>query len=100
MSQVFTVKMPESLFERLQDASVAQGKSKGAVVREAVEQWLARSPAQAERIEAITRALRQQKRPRLRPEEGVDWEALRHQAAKGAAGRPEDEVQRTRRRGL
>lgn len=97
MSHVLTIKLPHPLLDQLEDACTRAGKSKGAVLREALMKWLETSPQTAFNIEGITDRLRSGKPPRLR----ADWELLRRKAsASRPALTPEEEVSRHRRRSL
>lgn len=104
MSHVLTVKIPHSLLHQLEGASRRQSKSKGALVREAIEKWLKAGSAgndQKDRQEWIRKAteamLRGKKVPYRRT---VDWETIQKKAAAGAPHdmTPEEEVMAFRRR--
>ncbi len=100
MSHVLTLKVPHPLLERLERAARSEGKSKGAVVREAVEKLLEEKSQQEgglARTREITEAHLNGKRVRVK----VDWDRLRQKAMESAPDMtPEDEVRYHRTRGL
>ena len=58
MSHLLTVKIPESLLAHLQQKALGRAKSKGALVREALEEFLLKSSSQTSQIEEITNHLK------------------------------------------
>jgi hypothetical protein len=96
MSHVLTSKIPHSLLYRLEEASTQQGKSKGALVREALEMLLRTGSSPREQIRNVTELLLKKKKPRIK----VDWNELRKKAAVSTGLSPEEEVLKFRRRRL
>jgi predicted DNA-binding protein len=100
MSHVLTVKIPHPLLDRLEMVCSSEGKTKGALVREAVEKMLEEKSEQEEglaRIRRVTDAHLKGKRVKAK----VDWERLRRKAMESAPDMtPEEEVRYHRTRGL
>jgi predicted DNA-binding protein len=100
MSHVLTVKIPHPLLDRLEEVAHQKGRSKGALVREAIESHLGKTAAAhpgTDEIAHATEAILKGKRSRLK----VDWKEI-HRMARGVplSLSPEEEVRRARRRGL
>lgn len=100
MSHVLTVKIPHSLLNQLEEESQREGKSKGAVVREAVQHFLRRRPRKEDPNEIFRKATEAMlKGKKFRPPHKIDWEAIRKKAAATAPDMaPEEEVMAFRRR--
>lgn len=100
MSHVLTLKIPHPLLNRLERVAGREGRSKGSVVREAIERLLERKgdkdPGDLD-IRAITEAHFKNRRLKIK----VDWEELRRKASEGAPSiSPEEEVRQSRWRRL
>lgn len=95
MSHVFTLKLPHPLLERLEETARGEGKSKGAFVREALEEALSQKSSPLNRIQRITETLRRKKKIRI----DFDWDELRKKITSSSVS-PEEEVSRSRRRGM
>lgn len=100
MSHVLTVKIKPSLLSRLEKRCAQEGKTKGAVVREAVERLLEEKQeydANLSRIRRVTKAYLEGKSVKSK----VDWSDLRKKAMASAPEMtPEEEVRYHRTRGL
>ncbi len=97
MTSVFTIKMAPPLLKELAIAARHTGKSRGALVREALQLLLAQRVSAAAQIAVITEALAKKKKPRLK----VDWEEIRACCSAGSEKlTPEEEVRLARRRHL
>jgi hypothetical protein len=100
MSRVLTLKVTPSLMHRLEKKCAQEGRSKGAVVREAIENHLesAATESNGPSVEKITEAMMRGKTFRLK----ADWAELRRKAREGAPNdmTPEEEVRFHRSRGL
>lgn len=96
MSHVLTVKIPHSLLQRLDELSRKEGRSKGALVRWAIERFLQGASAESSQVERITEAFMKGKNPKMR----TDWKMLYAQTRKPSSMTPEEEVRRSRRRDL
>lgn len=100
MSHVLTVKIPHPVLHRLEEVCSSEGKTKGALVREAIESFL-KGKKEVEghmaKFRRATTALLKGKKPKGK----VDWEELRRVASSVETGMtPEEEVLRSRRRWL
>ncbi len=99
MSHVLTVKIPHPLLDRLEKACSNEGKSKGALVREALESFL-KNKKEVEghlaRFRKATEAMIKGKKFKVK----VDWERLYRDAHVPMDITPEEEVRRGRLRGL
>jgi hypothetical protein len=91
--------MNESLMNRLEKRCATEGRSKGALVRDAVEkllqtplEWKSKWPS----IEEITEALMKGKRLKVK----LDWDEIYRQARVPMDITPEEEVRRGRMRGM
>lgn len=90
--KVFTIKLPNHLLKKLDEASDTTGESKGALVREALKKYLSEVLEQVgfkERFNKITKAMMQGKKP---PKSDVDWDELRRKAQVDTGMTPEEEV--------
>lgn len=91
------MKMTPPLLKELGVAARQTGKSRGALVREALQLLLAQRVSAAAQIAGITEALAGNKKPRLK----VDWEEIRARCSAGPEDlTPEEEVRLARRRYL
>jgi predicted DNA-binding protein len=84
---------------RLEKRCAQEGRSKGAVVREAIEDLLERSVTKESNlpsIEEITEALRKGKKIKVK----ADWDEIYRQARVPMDITPEEEVRRGRLRGM
>lgn len=97
MSHLLSVKIPHSLLHSLEEVSQQQGVSKGAVVRDALEDFLQRWNYANNSIQKITQNLLKKKKNRGKK---VDWDELRKLASLNPYISPEEEVRMHRRRGL
>ena len=95
MSHVLTLKVSPSLLNRLEKRCSQEGRSKGAVVREAIEKLLEEEDNLA-LIRKITEAHLKGKKIKVK----VDWESLYKEAHVPMDITPEEEVRRGRLRGL
>ena len=100
MSHVLTLKVPHPLLERLKKVAYGEGKSRGAVVREAIEKLLKEKSEDKngqDLFQRATEAYLKGKTIKVK----VDWEELRRKASEGAPSiSPEEEVLQGRRRRL
>ncbi len=97
MSNVFTIKMTQPMIQELAIVARQMGKSRGALVREALQLLLAQRVSEAAQIGSITEALPSKKKPRVK----VDWEEIRACCSTGPEDlTPEEGVRLARRRYL
>ena len=99
MSHVLTVKIPHPLLNRLEEVCSQEGKSKGALVREAIESFLkGRKEIEGHlaKFRRATEAMFKGKKVKGR----VDWEKIYREARVPMDITPEEEVRRGRLRGL
>jgi predicted transcriptional regulator len=96
MSHILTVKLPQPLLEELDAAAKQGGVSKGALVRQALESFLKAKSSFLAKIEAITRAHKRNKIPRSK----VNWDDIYAATRVPQPISPEEEVRRSRRRGM
>ena len=100
MPHVLTLKVTPSLLHRLEKKCAQEGRSKGAVVREAIEHHLNRDmpPSAGPSVEEITAAMIRGKTIPYKK----DWTELRRKARAGAPKdmTPEQEVRFHRTRGF
>jgi len=100
MPHVLTLKVTPSLLHRLEKRCAQEGRSKGAVVRDAIEHHLEKGAAEtaSPSVEEITVAMIRGKSVRLK----ADWTELRQKARAGAPKdmTPEEEVRFHRTRGF
>jgi predicted DNA-binding protein len=99
MPHVLTVKISHPLLDRLEKVCSHEGKSKGAMIREAVEKLLeekSEKEGSLMRIRKITEAHIKGKKVKIR----ADWEEIYRQARVPMDLTPEEEVRRGRLRGM
>jgi len=99
MSHVLTVKIPHPLLDRLEKVCSSEGKSKGALVREAIESFLKGKnefEGHLVRFRNATEAMFRGKKSKVK----VDWEKIYREARVPMEISPEEEVRRGRLRGL
>ncbi|MBI2067435.1 MAG: hypothetical protein HYT77_05430 [Deltaproteobacteria bacterium] len=90
------MKLPESLLDRLEQASSEKGCSKGSLIRQALEKILTEETSHLERIAEATESMKKNKKPRRK----IDWSLLRQKLSGKTRMSPEEEVIRHRRRSL
>lgn len=99
MSHVLTVKIPHPVLNRLEEVCASEGKTKGALVREALEAFL-KGKKEVEghlaKFRSATEAMFRGKKVKAR----VDWEKIYREARVPMDITPEEEVRRGRMRGL
>ena len=99
MSHVLTVKIPHPLLDRLEKVCSTEGKTKGALVREAIESFLKNKKeieGHLARFRKATEAMFRGKKVKTK----VDWEKIYREADVPMEMTPEEEVRRGRLRGL
>lgn len=96
MSRVFATKIPEPLLARLEEASQKEHKSKGALIRTALENFL--NEREEERLAPIARITEAHFRNK-KIKGKIDWTDIYRKAHLSAPDcSPEEEVRRSRRR--
>ncbi len=99
MSHVLTVKIPHPLLDRLEKVCSSEGRTKGALVREAIESFLkGRKEIEGHlaKFRRATEAMFKGKKVKAK----VDWEKIYREAHVPMDITPEEEVRRGRLRGL
>lgn len=98
MSRVFATKIPEYLLVRLEETSQREHKSKGALIRKALENFFeGEQVEQVDQISRITEAHFHNKKLKI----SVNWGNIYKKAALSHPHlTPEEEVTRVRRRGV
>lgn len=91
-----TVKVPLPLLSLVDQRARQWGVSKGEVLRQALRLFLGQSGGMQELVRSITQDLWRQKKGRST----VDWQTIFRKTRQPMAQSPEDEVLRSRRRGL
>lgn len=95
MSHILSIKLPHPLLQELDEASRQAGVSKGALIRQALEQFLKQSTL-AQQVARITRALRKGSPGKSI----VDWTDIYAQTRVETGMTVEEEIARSRRRNL
>lgn len=96
MNHALTIKLPDSLFQKLTDFSHRQGVSKGSLIRGALESALDAAANDRDELRRLTKELHRKKPSRSR----VDWNAIYKQTRRATTVSPEEEVLISRGRGL
>ncbi|MBU0505456.1 MAG: ribbon-helix-helix protein, CopG family [bacterium] len=92
---IFSFKLNPTLFEKLQKCAQESGESKGTLIRNALEDYLEKNKDFKTRIKNLTNKLikpNQNKKP--------NWDSIHKYTRIETDETPEEEVLRTRRRGL
>jgi metal-responsive CopG/Arc/MetJ family transcriptional regulator len=97
MNRVFTIKMSESLYAQLDLQAQEEGLSRGALVRLALKKMLKKRQPLLDRLQRITQSLAQGK---MAHRSQTNWKGIYAQTRKAVTLSPEEEVMRSRRRGL
>lgn len=95
---ILTVKLPDELSQDLLLESQALHMTKGAVVRAALKSYIkTKKSTLIDQIKTATQDMHQNKRHQKRL---MDWQVLRKKCQINTGMTPEEEVQRSRSRGL
>lgn len=95
MSHILTIKLPHPLLQELDSAAKQGGVSKGALVRQALEQFLKQNSL-AQQVARITKSLRKKTSGKNIP----DWADIYAQTRVDTGMTVEEEIARSRRRCL
>lgn len=95
MSHILTVKLPQPLLQELDAAASQGGISKGAIIREALQQFLKQNTL-AQQIARITRSLRK----KTSGKHATDWTDIYAQTRIETGMTVDEEIARSRRRNL
>lgn len=98
MLQILSFKLPKPLFHKLESSAKFRGLSKGALIREAIGQYLEKDQSNEEEIARATEALLKNKK--IKTGKKIDWDELRRQCSVPMDITPEEEVRLSRRRRL
>lgn len=93
MSHILSIKLPQALLQELDSASSQAGVSKGALIRQALEQFL-RQNTLAQQIANITRSLRKGSSGK----QALDWSDIYAQTRVDTGMTVDEEIARSRRR--
>ena len=95
MSHILTIKLPHPLLQELDSAAKQGGVSKGALVRQALEQFLKQNTL-AQQVSRITRSLR---KGSIR-KQATDWTDIYVKTRIDTGMTVDEEISRSRRRNL